>query len=412
MVYDVAVVGAGPAGSMAAYTSARAGLKTLLLEEHSEVGRPPHCTGKLTAHAFQDFDLPRKTILNSVRAAVLYSPGNHELRIRRHEVDSYIIDRVLFDRILADKAVSAGAELTPETRIQGAYRSVDHLLNLKARTTGATKEFQTRLLIDAEGAKAGLLKDFGLTTRRKNLIGLQYEMTNVSLPSLDTVELYFGQQTAPGFFAWIVPLDDDRVRAGLCVEEGPTRDSVLDYLKRFVQEHPVASCKLTGGKIQQLYGGSIPSGLLDRSFADGLLVVGDCAGHVKATTGGGVYFALKAAQAAGKTAVEAQAAGRFDRSFLGKYETAWRSLIGDELRFTSLARKTLNRLTDEDLDRLFRLMTENELVETVEAYGDTALQSKLLRPMLKKLAEASVKRKANLLFLSRILAKTFWASFT
>ncbi len=413
MIYDVAVVGAGPAGSMAAYTAAKEGLETLLVEEHREVGKPLHCTGKLTVHAFRDFDLPRESILNSVRSALLYSPNNVQLHIRRKEVDSYIIDRALFDQRLAEKAASAGAELRLETRVYGAHRSVDGVMNLKAKAEGEAREFRPRLIIDGEGAKPVLLEEFGLRVRKSPLVGLQYEMSNVDLYSPDCVELYFGKHLAPGFFAWIVPTGEARARVGLCVETRSARAPLHELLRRFVEHHPAASRKLKGGRIESVFGGRNPAGVIGQSFAHGLMVAGDSAGHVKPTSGGGVYFALKAGEAAGRTAVESLMAGTFDQTFLERYESAWRNLIGDELRFTSLARKVLNRLSDRELDRLFELIAQKEsIVETIETYGDTAFQSRLLRPMIGSLTRTSMMKASELLFLSKVLGKAILASLT
>src|SRR5205807_6262578 len=96
--FDVIVAGAGPGGAEAARAAARAGLRTLLAEEHPTVGVPSHCTGKLSYHAFDEFDIPRSLALNAVSAAVFHSPGGVAVRVRRATVDSYVVDRVLFDR--------------------------------------------------------------------------------------------------------------------------------------------------------------------------------------------------------------------------------------------------------------------------------------------------------------------------
>lgn len=410
MIYDVAIVGAGPAGSMAAYTTARKGLKTLLIEEHKEVGKPPHCTGKLTTHAFREFDLPRESILNSVKSAVFYSPNNVELYIRRKEIDSYILDRELFDQKLAERAVSAGAELILETKVYDVSRSASKLLNLKSKMKGVATEFRSRLLIDAEGATPRLLKKFGLKAKKNPLVGLQYEISNVDFRSSDCVELYFGRHIAPGFFVWIVPTNNGRARVGLCIGTKSPKTSAYKHLKWFMKYHPIASRKLRNGKIEKAIVGRVPTGLINRSFTDGVLVVGDSAGHVKPTTGGGIYFALKGGEISGETAVKCSTEGDFSSKCLQTYETTWKSLIGGELRFTSLARKILNSLWDEDLDRMFQLIAEDKrIVETIETYGDTAYQSRLLRPVIREMARASLTKISDTLFLSRVMMRAITA---
>src|SRR5207302_9375819 len=87
--FDVIVAGAGPGGAEAARAAARAGLRTLLAEEHPTVGIPSHCTGKLSHHAFDEFDIPRSLALNAVSAAVFHSPGGVAVRGRRAAADSY-----------------------------------------------------------------------------------------------------------------------------------------------------------------------------------------------------------------------------------------------------------------------------------------------------------------------------------
>src|SRR2546428_7406920 len=73
--FDVIVVGAGPAGGMAAGTAAAMGLRTALIEEHPEIGAPTHCSGKLQLHAFREFNLPQRLILNPLQARPLFPPN-------------------------------------------------------------------------------------------------------------------------------------------------------------------------------------------------------------------------------------------------------------------------------------------------------------------------------------------------
>src|SRR5579872_269861 len=120
--YDVIVIGAGPGGAESARTAVRAGLRTLLLEEHPTVGVPSHCTGKLSFHAFDELEIPRTLAHTAVSAAVLYSPSGVAVRVRRSTVDSYAVDRIVFDRWVAQRAQEAGAELVTGVRVTEAAR--------------------------------------------------------------------------------------------------------------------------------------------------------------------------------------------------------------------------------------------------------------------------------------------------
>ena len=398
------MVGAGPAGSTAAHLVAKRGFKTLLCEEHDIVGRPCHCTGKLTAHAFQEFDLPQEAILNSVRAAVLHAPRGTKLQIRRDTVDSYILDRVMFDFRLAEGASSSGAELSLQTRVYDLHRSPDGLIVLKAKREGAPVELKSRLVIDAEGATPILPKMFGLQAERKLLSGIQYEMSDIEIDSPDTVELYFGREVAPGFLAWIVPVADDRARIGLCIRGTTAIGSPRKYLERFLNHNSISG-KVKSGRIEKVCAGVEPiHGPVTPTYSDRILAVGDSAGQVKSTSGGGIYFGLKAAKLAGETTVECLERDETSKGCLGRYELGWKRSFGWELRSTSLVRKILDGLTDDEVDRVFQIIADDRIKRLMEAYGDTAFQSRLLRPILPEFVKKSLKKASDMVLLAKLLS--------
>lgn len=403
MIYDVVVVGAGPSGSTVARKVAERGFRTLLCEEHESIGRPCHCTGKLTAHAFQEFSLPRDTILNSISSAVLHSPRNIELFIRKSRVESYIVDRELFDLRLAEIAYDSGSELSTQTRVYDLHKDPDGLVTLDAKRMSTHLKMRTRLVVDAEGAKPILLKRLNVNVKSELLLGLQYEMNNACLVSPDCVELYFGSDLAPGFFAWIVPISEGRARVGLCIRKSRMDQPVQSYLERFVSSL-VSSGRIRQKKVLKTYAGVEPIGdPLTPSYTDSLIVVGDSACQVKSTSGGGIYFGMKAAEIAAEIVAECLEKNDVSSRALGVYEARWKRVIGRELRLTSLMRRTLDRLTDDEIDMIFQLMSEEDFRGLIEKYGDTAYQSKLLRPVLPMLLKKAAKRQ-RIALLTKILS--------
>jgi len=408
LAYDVVVVGAGPVGSTVARKVAEKGFKTLLCEEHEFAGKPCHCTGKLTAHAFQEFDLPKESILNSVRAAVLHSPSGSSLSIRRAIVDSYILDRELFDSRLAETAHSSGAELSLQTRVHDLHRGSDGLVTLRAKRIGTSTRFRSRLVIDAEGALPILLEKFGLRGKNEFLTGLQYEISDVELGSSDSVELYFGRGIAPGFFAWIVPLSGDVARVGLCIRGPHAALPARDYLGRFLKDHLLALGRIRNGRIEKTYAGVVPiGGPIRRSYTDSVLIVGDSAGQVKSTSGGGIYFGLKAAEAAAETAIECLEKNDTSSRYLRRYQTRWRRSIGRELRVTGIVRRILDELRDAEVDRVFQIVSDENILRIIETYGDTAFQSRLFGPILPKFLRRLIMKPSG----TTILAKTLACGF-
>jgi len=392
MAYEVIVVGAGPAGAEAARAAARGGLRTLLVEEHPTVGVPSHCTGKLSHHAFTEFEIPQLLAINAVSAAVFHSPGGVSVRVRRAAVDSYVVDRVAFDRWLVARAASAGVEVMTGVRMTAARRSSGGMLVSGVRSSRPF-EASCRLLIDAEGAAPRLPGSLGLRFPRRYAMGLQYTMRGVGGIEPDTPEVFLGGGVAPGFFAWLMPVGPGRARVGLCVDPRVTRRAPVWYLERLIATHPALRHRLAGARVDEKVAGRIALLAPGRpAHADGLMIVGDAAGQVKATSGGGIYYAMIAGRIAGEVAPRYVGG---DRRAAAAYERRWRARFGREVAFTAFGRRAINRLSDANLDAFLRTIAESPQIRSgVERAGDTQFQSRLFLPLLRGVCGAGLRQPA------------------
>jgi geranylgeranyl reductase family protein len=408
LTYDVVVVGAGPTGSTAAYTAAKAGLKTLLLEEHSQIGRPAHCTGKITARAFQEFNLPRDCVLNTVRGAFFYSPSNLQFSLFKDRGEFHIVDREKLDRKLAERALDAGAELLLEAKAYGleGLGKPNCLLKVKH---DHIRYVEARVVVDAEGSTPLLAERVGLPCQLPRLKGIQYEMEGVDFNEVDAVELYFGRRMFPGFFGWIVPLDTGRARVGLCVRGDLWKTPARSCLEKALRSHPVLSKKTRRGKVKHVQGGEIPlHGPVKECCRGNLMLAGGAAGHNKSTSGGGIYFGLKAGKAAGEAAAQILAGGLSWLQMSNHYAVVCEKAFGRELNFTSKMRRMLDEFSDQELDCIFRFLAEEEkLRREIERYGDTDYQSRLFFPLILKLGSSTLKRPWSFRFISKILLTSF-----
>src|SRR5471032_1551791 len=174
MGYDALIVGGGPAGLFTAFRLAEAGFSVVVCEEHDEIGTPVHCTGVLSASAFDEFDLPRNTILNPLTTVRFVSPAGLQVRYSPPTLQAVVIDRAAFDRGLAAKATAAGAEIRLNARIQ----------SLEVTTTGVRAAFNgsngspisARLVVLAGGASYLLQRRLGLGLPRAYLHTAQREL--------------------------------------------------------------------------------------------------------------------------------------------------------------------------------------------------------------------------------------------
>ncbi|MCK5576945.1 MAG: NAD(P)/FAD-dependent oxidoreductase, partial [Dehalococcoidales bacterium] len=175
---------------------------------------------------------------------------------------------------------------------------------------------------------------------------------------IDEVEVYLGQEVAPGFFAWLVPTSPSRGLAGLLARRKPGI-----YLERLLSSLR-SQGKIGLAEAEPGYRG-ISLRPLERTYARRVLVVGDAAGQVKPTTGGGIYFGLLAAEIAVQKLKRALEQDDLSASSLAGYEKEWKKRLGKELGVGYWARKLYERLSDRQLDRIFEIAVDNGIIEAL-----------------------------------------------
>ena len=373
---DILVIGAGPAGLIAAREAATRRADVVVLEEHEEIGNPCHCAGLLSLKGLERLGAPADGayVQNKVRGARFFSPSGLTFTIEKNEPVACVIDRSIFDRFLAQKTAEAGARIS----LNEQAKSIE-LGEKDTAIQSENKKFHAKMVIDAEGASSRIIKDTGLKPINHDSLvpGIQCDLENVGVDP-EYVEVHFGNRTAPRFFAWVIPLSENKARVGLgCKGESPK-----ERLDEFVRRRFGIEKNLGRGDIRS--GLIITGGPIDRTFSDRFLVVGDIAGQVKPTTGGGVILGGLCASIAGRIAAEAVDCGDCATSFLGRYETLWKDELGKDFRLMLLARKVVNRLSDKAMDKLFNAVIEENLQGIFSAEGDIDFQSTVILKMLKK----------------------------
>ena len=368
---DVLIVGGGPGGLRAAARLADEGVSVLVCEEHDAIGSPVHCTGVLAADSFTDFELPRAATLNSLTTAQFFSPAGLTVSYTPKSPLAVVIDRVVFDRALADRASAAGAELRVGARVSNLEPGPDGV-----RAIVGDSWVHARLVVLACGASYGFQRRFGLGLPQIYLHTAQRE-----LPArhLWDVELHFGRSMAPDGFAWAVPVvrpDGDYVRVGAMA----SHDALGAYsrmLARIVDRWGVSPDE--GPPRQKV----LPLGEITRTYADRLLVIGDAAGLVKPTTGGGIHYSILSAGLAADVAVDALRRDRLDALTLSRYEHRWRKQLADELHAQHALRRVVTRMSDPELDDLFHLAQTDGIMPLVRKTAQFNNHRHLIRALFK-----------------------------
>jgi flavin-dependent dehydrogenase len=284
----------------------------------------------------------------------------------------------LFDKFLANLAQEAGVKYRLGTRAES--------LVLDAGCVGGVsvkgEVFESSVVIDSEGCSSALLKKAGLPTLNRSMVvnGVEGEVDRVENVNQDTVEVYLGQKYALGLFAWIIPRPDGSAKVGLATKTGNPKA----YLQNFVSHNPKAADKLRRSRFVSVFYHPITlGGPIAKTYHNGLLIVGDVASQVKPTTGGGVVMGLTCAKIAGETAYQAIQHGDCSENFLSLYQHRWKKAIGFDMAVMRQIRLMLNRLSDDELDKIISMCSELHVDETLQRIRDIDFQGKALLPIFK-----------------------------
>lgn len=334
----ITIVGAGPAGSYLAYLLAKKGQNVTILENHSTVGKPVQCTGIVTHSIEKFFKLKNDVIAKRLNKVVVVSRNS---RIEVH-VDEIVMWRDRFDQFLAGMAQKEGAEilLNHEFMEFNGRNSI----KVKDKKNDKIKEMKTDIIVGADGPYSPVAKAAGLDSNSRNYVGIQAKV-KIDMDT-NSFETYFGNDF-PNFFGWCVPESSDTARLGIgCFE------NAQNYFYKFLE-------KRTGKKdIICWESGLIPLYNPKRKIQkDNVYLIGDAATQVKATTGGGIIPSLKAAHTLCGCIINKK-----------DYNKEFKKQSGRELSLHLRIRNMLNRFSDDDYDKLLRLMNKKKVREILKKY--------------------------------------------
>ena len=351
-MYDALIVGAGPAGSYLASRLAAWGHSVLVFEQHRSIGKATCCTGIVGKECLDAFPIGKRAVVREARSAKFLAPSGECLNLAKETTQAYIVDRAAFDAELARSAQMQGAEYLLGSRVRSITTTKD-LARVEVKRNGRIMDFEGKTAVIASGFRSKLTQGIGLGKNGDFVMGAQAE---VEAKEIDEVEVYFGSHVAPGFFAWLVPTSQGRALAGLLC-----RHHTGSYLRSFLDDLANQG-KIASPDVTISYGG-IPLRPLPRTSRERVIVVGDAAGQVKPTTGGGIYYGLLCAQIAADTLHQALCSYDFTAKALGSYEEKWRRRLSKELRIGRSARWLFEKLDDRQIEHLFRTARSKRIPE-------------------------------------------------
>jgi digeranylgeranylglycerophospholipid reductase len=322
--YDIIVVGAGPAGSIAARFAAEQGVSVLMLEKDRDVGYPVRCGEAISKAGVEEF-IPsdEKWIAAHIGKFSLNSPDGTEVIIEFDDA-GYVLERRIFDYELAKTAANAGAEILTRAYVNGLIIDDDKVAGVKYQYRGEQKEIRSKIVIGADGVESRVGRWAGLKTYihfRDMECCVQITASNINLDP-NTLYFYFGENYAPGGYFWIFPKGKNIANIGLGVSGmiGKNR-SALSYLNNFMMKNYPDAPVLTS-----IAGGVPGTVTLDKISALGIMLTGDAARQVNPLSGGGIASGMIGGSIAGRIAGEAIRMNKPDHIFT--YDNAWHERLG------------------------------------------------------------------------------------
>jgi digeranylgeranylglycerophospholipid reductase len=331
--YDLIVVGAGPAGSTAAWTAARLGLSVLLLEKRQEIGSPVRCAEGVAHEALVDFLEPDPAWISARvdRAQIVASAGGRVAqRWQGAGGLGYVLERRVFDRALAEQAALAGAQVRPKTTVTGLVHDSGTVAGVLAEWQGQQQEIEAGIVVAADGVESRVGNWAGLDTQlplEDTMACAQYLLAGIDWDPA-CLGYWIDDSIAPGGYAWVFPKGVGRANVGLGIQADLGDRTALAYLDRFIEQEP----SLARGSPVTLVVGNVPVALpCKRLVANGLMLVGDAARQVDPLTGGGIINGMVAGRLAAKVAADALAARDTSPKGLQAYRREAERIIGRRL---------------------------------------------------------------------------------
>jgi digeranylgeranylglycerophospholipid reductase len=352
---DVVIIGGGPGGMSAARALAANGWAVTVLEEHDQIGAPVHCTGVLAADVIDSMQVPADAVLNPLSTVKFVAPAGHAFEYTTATTEAVVIDRMVFDSELARRAAAAGAIISKGRRVTALDTTADAV-----QVTFADGEtLAARAAILACGANYTFQRRLGFGMPSTFLQSAQMELP---ADRLGEVEIHFGSEIAPKGFAWVVPVQRPSgtfARIGV-MAEGDAGVYFSRMLERVRDRWSMAAPDMAAPRRRVL-----PLGSVRRTYADRVVAVGDAAGLVKPTTGGGIYYSVVSGEIAGDVLNAQLAADALSASALRDYERRWRGRFQPEFNAQLALRFVAQRMRDTDIDALFHLANTDGILPIV-----------------------------------------------
>ncbi|MFX0074230.1 MAG: NAD(P)/FAD-dependent oxidoreductase [Candidatus Hermodarchaeota archaeon] len=345
-IYDVCIVGAGPAGSTCAYYLTQKGFQPLILEK-KEFPRDKICGDAFTQRCF--VHLERMGVLQKLieekkghwtAIGGLVSPsgityiGNSASETGSHLVMS--VKRKIMDEMLVKAAVNAGSELVENYSVnEVTFNNKSGNWVIESKDTGQVA-YHAKVLVIADGASSSIAQSLGIINEPPQAVcSRAYIKAGTYNFKYDGLTL-FPMKLVPGYCAFMREADNDVVFCCYIIPFGNAKTENLYNLHHdLIKNDPFVSEVLgPNAELEQMKAAPIRFGGIAQSYDDNLLIIGDAAGMIDPLTGEGLQYAMDAAEIAAVTISEAFQRKDFTKGFFKRYHKQWMKSFGKDFKWS------------------------------------------------------------------------------
>ncbi|NOX88776.1 MAG: NAD(P)/FAD-dependent oxidoreductase [Calditrichaeota bacterium] len=330
--YDVIIVGAGIAGSVAAGLLAKKGISVLLAEKDEFSGKTAACGGLFDRSYFDRYARNEDVLEQAIKKNIFHLPWGNVI----YDCDQVTVKRRVFDRYLADRAKSAGAKLLNRTK------AIDYRVKKPGEVSVVLQDGKTKsewvvrgkIILFTDGPRSLAFKNPEFARQLKKnywAYAYAYEVEGVPVGE-DEAHIYFAPRLFPWGYGWIFPnKKESNIGVGAILPDrdgGELKQKLFDFIERF----PPTANLLKDRPVVDKKGGFIPMWMMSRITDDSQILAGDAAGMVSPLFGAGIDYAVDAAELCVPVIEEALKSGDFSAKTLLKYDRAVKERFGKDLR--------------------------------------------------------------------------------
>ena len=392
--YDAVIVGAGPIGGYLAQKLAKNKLKVLILEEHSEIGRPFQCAGLVNPKAMASVGLVN-TVLTPIWGARIYSPEGTLVEIgHKEKVRTWSVCRKLFDEAVVIQSIESGADIWLSSKPINLEFKEDSV-EIEILTPTGIKKLTTKIIGGADGAHSWVRRTMRMGRPKETMIGMQIEVTGY-MGKNGKLDMYTGSDISPGFFAWVIP-SGDTARVGVWSQTKYIGERSCEELLNELMNNSRWSFKFKDCKEVGRFVGSVPSGILKNTTSTRVALFGDAAGICKPTTGGGIGPGFAHIDIIVDDFIDLIRKNKLDATSLSKIDKKIDKMRKSQSRARALRDAFLSHSTDEELEQIFKVWAKPDVIKMINEVGEIEnpipLGTKMLKdiPEFRKLAGKAIK---------------------